>query len=89
MSIKGFYGNFFLMATDLVQLPNVNPDNCYALEATIEKDLTSEQFISFQSAVLHTSNNGDFIFKNCYFKYEDFTKYLNILLNIIYIYIIL
>jgi len=47
------------MATDLVQLPNVNPDNCYALEASIEKDLTSEQFISFQSAILHTSNNGN------------------------------
>jgi protein transport protein SEC24 len=59
VSIKGFYGNFFLMATDLVQLPNVNPDNCYALEASIEKDLTSEQFISFQSAILHTSNNGE------------------------------
>lgn len=66
VSIKGCYGNFFLMASDLVQLPNVNPDNCYALEASIEKDLTSEPYVCFQGAVLHTCNNGkdniDFIF---------------------------
>ncbi|OUM62377.1 hypothetical protein PIROE2DRAFT_54426 [Piromyces sp. E2] len=59
ISIKACYGNFFLMASDLVQLPNVNPDNCYALEATIEKDLTSEPYVCFQGAVLHTCNNGE------------------------------
>jgi len=60
VSVRACYGNFFLMASDLVQLPNVNPDNCYALEASIDKDLTSEQYICFQGAVLHTSNNGKF-----------------------------
>jgi len=59
VSVKCCYGNFFLMASDLVQLPNVNPDNCYALEATIEKDLTSEPYVCFQGAVLHTCNNGE------------------------------
>jgi len=59
VSVRACYGNFFLMASDLVQLPNVNPDNCYALEASIDKDLTSEQYICFQGAVLHTSNNGE------------------------------
>ncbi|ORX60983.1 hypothetical protein BCR36DRAFT_394129 [Piromyces finnis] len=59
VSVKACYGNFFLMASDLVQLPNVNPDNCYALEASIDKDLTSEPYICFQGAILHTSNNGE------------------------------
>lgn len=59
ITVKGFYGNFFLMSTDLLQLPNVNPDNCYALEASIEKDLTSEPYVCFQTAILHTSNTGE------------------------------
>jgi len=59
LTIKGTYGNFFLMATDLIQLPNVNPDNCYALEVNIDKELTNEKYVCFQAAVLHTSNNGE------------------------------
>lgn len=53
-----FHGNFFLRSTDLLALPNVNPDAAYAVECEIEETIQS-QIVCFQTAVLHTSSNGE------------------------------
>jgi len=56
--MTSFHGNFFLRSTDLLALPNVSPDNAYAVEMTIEENLPSGM-ACFQTAVLHTSSNGE------------------------------
>jgi len=56
--MSAFHGNFFLRSTDLLALPNVNPDAGYAVECEIEETLSSP-IVCFQTAVLHTSSNGE------------------------------
>lgn len=56
--LTAFHGNFFLRSTDLLALPNVNPDNSYAVELQIEEPLTTS-LACFQTAVLHTSSSGE------------------------------
>ncbi|KND02225.1 uncharacterized protein SPPG_02707 [Spizellomyces punctatus DAOM BR117] len=56
--MTAFHGNFFLRSTDLLSLPNVNPDNSYAVEMTLQENLTTS-LACFQTALLHTSSNGE------------------------------
>ncbi|KAI9033323.1 hypothetical protein DFJ74DRAFT_652041 [Hyaloraphidium curvatum] len=56
--MTAFHGNFFLRSTDLLALPNVNPDAAYAVECEIEEAIQSP-VVCFQTAVLHTSSNGE------------------------------
>ncbi|KAI9350074.1 hypothetical protein DFJ73DRAFT_625330 [Zopfochytrium polystomum] len=56
--MASFHGNFFLRSTDLLALPNVSPDNSYAIEMMIT-DPISTQTACFQTALLHTSSNGE------------------------------
>lgn len=56
--MAAFHGNFFLRSTDLLALPNVNPDAAYGVECEIEETLQSP-VVCFQTAVLHTSSNGE------------------------------
>ncbi|KAI8807923.1 Sec23/Sec24 trunk domain-containing protein [Cladochytrium replicatum] len=56
--LTAFHGNFFLRSTDLLALPNVNPDNAYAIEMTLEENL-STSLACFQSAVLCTASSGE------------------------------
>ncbi|KXS10725.1 hypothetical protein M427DRAFT_158893 [Gonapodya prolifera JEL478] len=58
IKMTSFHGNFFLRSTDLLALPNVNPDACYVIEMEIEETLQSG-VACFQTAVLHTSSNGE------------------------------
>ena len=55
--MTSYYGNFFLRSTDLMQLPNVSPDNSYTIEMNIEEPL-NVNLASFQSALLYTSSSG-------------------------------
>ena len=55
--MTSYHGNFFLRSTDLLQLPNVSPDNCFVVEMTLDEDL-SGSIACFQTALLHTSSNG-------------------------------
>ncbi|XP_019727124.1 protein transport protein Sec24A [Hippocampus comes] len=59
LSIHTFHGNFFVRSTDLLSLPNVNPDAGYAVQMSIEENLDDMQVVSFQAALLYTSSKGE------------------------------
>uniref|UniRef100_H3ALJ2 SEC24 homolog A, COPII coat complex component n=1 Tax=Latimeria chalumnae TaxID=7897 RepID=H3ALJ2_LATCH len=59
LSIHTFHGNFFVRSTDLLSLPNVNPDAGFAVQMSIEDNLTDMQVVSFQAALLYTSSKGE------------------------------
>ncbi|KAM4676117.1 protein transport protein Sec24A [Discoglossus pictus] len=59
LSIHTFHGNFFVRSTDLLSLPNVNPDAGYAVQMSVEENLTDTSVVSFQSALLYTSSKGE------------------------------
>ncbi|XP_077963142.1 protein transport protein Sec24A isoform X2 [Gasterosteus aculeatus] len=59
MSIHTFHGNFFVRSTDLLSLPNVNPDAGFAVQMSIEENLDDMQIVSFQAALLYTSSKGE------------------------------
>lgn len=65
LSIHTFHGNFFVRSTDLLSLPNVNPDAGYAVQMSVEESLTDTHLVSFQSALLYTSSKGKLFFFNC------------------------
>jgi protein transport protein SEC24 len=60
IKMTAFHGNFFLRSTDLLSLPNVNPDNSYVVEMSIIETLSSAT-ACFQTALLHTSSNGTIV----------------------------
>lgn len=59
LSIHTFHGNFFVRSTDLLALPNVNPDAAYGLQISIDEQLQDVSTICFQSALLYTSSKGE------------------------------
>ncbi|KAM4726406.1 protein transport protein Sec24A isoform 3-T3 [Anableps anableps] len=59
LSIHTFHGNFFVRSTDLLSLPNVNPDAGFAVQMSIEENLDDMQVVSFQAALLYTSSKGE------------------------------
>ncbi|XP_069573330.1 protein transport protein Sec24A isoform X1 [Brachyistius frenatus] len=59
LSIHTFHGNFFVRSTDLLSLPNVNPDAGFAVQMSIEENLDDMQIVSFQAALLYTSSKGE------------------------------
>lgn len=61
LSIHTFHGNFFVRSTDLLSLPNVNPDAGFAVQMSIEENLDDMQVVSFQAALLYTSSKGTHI----------------------------
>lgn len=58
IKINAYHGNFFLRSTDLLALAHVTADNAYAVEMSIQENLTSNIAI-FQTALLHTSSVGE------------------------------
>ncbi|XP_052264900.1 protein transport protein Sec24A-like isoform X2 [Dreissena polymorpha] len=59
ISIHTFHGNFFVRSTDLLSLPNVNPDAGFGMQMTIEESLTDVSTMCFQAALLYTSSKGE------------------------------
>ncbi|KAM3601432.1 uncharacterized protein V6R79_012827 [Siganus canaliculatus] len=59
LSIHTFHGNFFVRSTDLLSLPNVNPDAGFAVQMSIDENLDDMQIVSFQAALLYTSSKGE------------------------------
>ncbi|KAK7925166.1 hypothetical protein WMY93_007476 [Mugilogobius chulae] len=59
LSIHTFHGNFFVRSTDLLSLPNVNPDAGFAVQMSIDENLDDLQVVSFQAALLYTSSKGE------------------------------
>lgn len=58
MSLHTFHGNFFVRSTDLLSLPNVNPDHGYTINIAIDENLKDMSTVCFQAALLYTSSRG-------------------------------
>ncbi|RWS26977.1 hypothetical protein B4U80_00758, partial [Leptotrombidium deliense] len=59
LSIHTFHGNFFVRSTDLLALPNVNPDSGFAMQLSIDEDIKDFNAVCFQAAVLYTNAVGE------------------------------
>ncbi|XP_013421986.1 protein transport protein Sec24A [Lingula anatina] len=59
LSIHTFHGNFFVRSTDLLSLPNINPDAGFGMQVSIEDNLHESSTVSFQAALLYTSSKGE------------------------------
>ncbi|CAG5122017.1 unnamed protein product [Candidula unifasciata] len=59
LSIHTFHGNFFVRSTDLLSLPNINPDAGFGMQMSIEDNLVDSSTVSFQAALLYTSSKGE------------------------------
>jgi len=58
LSIHTFHGNLFVRSTDLLSLPNCNPDAGFGMQVSIDEDLRDFQTVCFQAALLYTSSKG-------------------------------
>ncbi|ESN92676.1 hypothetical protein HELRODRAFT_69899 [Helobdella robusta] len=58
LNIHTFHGNGFVRSTDLLSLPNVNPDASFGLQMSIDDTLESN-YVFFQAALLYTSSKGE------------------------------
>lgn len=58
LNVHTFHGNFFVRSTDLLSLPNVNPDAGFGMQINYEESLTDTKTVCFQAALLYTSSNG-------------------------------
>ena len=56
-----FHGNFFVRSTDLLSLPNVNPDHGYTMNIAIDESLKDIGAVCFQAALLYTSSRGEYV----------------------------
>ncbi|KAK3915556.1 Protein transport protein Sec24B [Frankliniella fusca] len=59
LSIHTFHGNFYVRSTDLLSLPNINPDAGFGMQVSIEENLSDMQNVCFQAALLYTSGKGE------------------------------
>jgi len=59
LAIHTFHGNFFVRSTDLLSLPNINPDAGFGMQVSIEDNLTDSPYAAFQAALLYTSSKGE------------------------------
>nr|XP_012421650.1 PREDICTED: protein transport protein Sec24B isoform X6 [Odobenus rosmarus divergens] len=59
LSMHTFHGNFFVRSTDLLSLANISPDAGFAVQLSIEENLTDTSLVCFQTALLYTSSKGE------------------------------
>jgi len=59
-----FHGNFFVRSTDLLSLPNVNPDAGFGIQVSVEEALSDTHTACFQAALLYTSSKGKVLHHN-------------------------
>lgn len=59
LAIHTFHGNFFVRSTDLLSLPNVNPDAGFGMQISYEESLGDSKTVCFQAALLYTSSKGE------------------------------
>ena len=60
LSLHTFHGNFFVRSTDLLSLPNVNPDHGYCMNMAIDESLKEFPMVCLQAALLYTSYRGQY-----------------------------
>ncbi|XP_059616882.1 protein transport protein Sec24A [Phlebotomus argentipes] len=59
LAIHTFHGNFFVRSTDLLSLPNINPDAGFGMQIVHEESLSDLRSVCFQAALLYTSSKGE------------------------------
>ena len=59
LALHTFHGNCFVRSTDLLALPNVNPDHSFAIQISYEDSLEEMEVAFLQSALLYTSVRGE------------------------------
>ena len=59
LALHTFHGNFFVRSTDLLSLPNINPDAGFGMQVSIEDDLRDSREVTLQAALLYTSSKGE------------------------------
>lgn len=59
LSIHAFHGSFFVRSTDLLCLPNINPDAGFGMQISIDENLSDVQNVCFQASLLYTSSKGE------------------------------
>ncbi|XP_067632587.1 protein transport protein Sec24A isoform X2 [Eurosta solidaginis] len=59
LQVHTFHGNFFVRSTDLLSLPNVNPDAGYGMQISYEESLSEAKTVCFQAALLYTNSDGE------------------------------
>lgn len=59
LAIHTFHGNFFVRSTDLLSLPNVNPDAGFGMQITYDESLADVKSVCFQAALLYTSSKAE------------------------------
>lgn len=63
LALHTFHGNFFVRSTDLLALPNTNPDSALGVTIQMEEPISDLHTVSFQSALLYTSSRGSTLFR--------------------------
>ena len=69
LTIHTFHGNFFVRSTDLLSLPNINPDAGFGMQVSIEENLTDSPYACLQAALLYTSSKGSLFTILCVYCY--------------------
>ncbi|RKF73357.1 Protein transport protein SEC24 [Golovinomyces cichoracearum] len=58
LRMSTFYGNFFNRSSDLCAFPAFPRDQSYVVEVALDENM-SKSFVCMQTAVLHTTSNGE------------------------------
>ncbi|KAK9850792.1 hypothetical protein WJX84_010745 [Apatococcus fuscideae] len=59
LKISNFHGHFFIRSTDLLALPQVDPDKAFAVQMAHEESVLSTSQAYMQCALLYTSSQGE------------------------------
>ena len=59
MRITNFYGNFYIRGTDLLALPNCNPDSVFGFDLAYDEQNLATTHVTVQAALLYTSSGGE------------------------------
>ncbi|KAK9861048.1 hypothetical protein WJX84_009471 [Apatococcus fuscideae] len=59
LKISNFHGHFFIRSTDLLALPQVDPDKAFAVQMAHEESVLNASQAYMQCALLYTSSQGE------------------------------
>ncbi|XP_065844690.1 protein transport protein Sec24A-like [Oscarella lobularis] len=59
VSLHSFHGHCFIRSTDLLSLPNTNPDHGFSMQLVVEESLKDIPEVCIQSALLYTTSRGE------------------------------
>ncbi|KAK9811733.1 hypothetical protein WJX72_009241 [[Myrmecia] bisecta] len=59
LRISNFHGHFFIRSTDLLALPQVDPDKAFAVQIAHEESVLTSPTAYMQCALLYTSSTGE------------------------------